>query len=86
MQKVHKPELTIRRWEAMKLACDGLSNRKVARAMGLREGTVKGYLADVMHEFRVRNRADLLRQALIRGYYQLPGYTLHPIPWQETIR
>jgi DNA-binding NarL/FixJ family response regulator len=81
---MHK--LTPRQFQILKLACDGLSNKRIAIELGLLEGSVKQLMSLVMGTLQVTSRTQLLRAALVAGLYSLPGYTLQPIPWQELAR
>ena len=85
----HQPlplRLTVRQRSVLRLVCDGLSNREIGQKLRITEGTVKEYVSRIHGEMHSKNRAQLLRTALVNGLYALPGYTLQPIPWQETVR
>ena len=78
--------LTPRQCDVLRLACDGHCNKRIADLLGLRENSVKQVVSEVHGKLNTQNRAQLLRAALVRGLYSLPGYTLQPIPWQERVR
>ena len=58
--------LTQRQLEVLKLLSGGLSNKQIARALGIREGTVKIHLAAIFRALRAPNRtaAVVAAQAL----------------------
>lgn len=78
--------LTPRQSEVLRLVCDGLCNKLIAHELGIGIGTVKDRVTELNDIMHVRSRTQLLRAALLSGLYALPGYTLQPIPWQETIQ
>ena len=52
--------LTTREKEVVRLVSSGLSNKLVARHLGLREGTVKIHLHNVYRKLRIPNRMTLI--------------------------
>jgi DNA-binding CsgD family transcriptional regulator len=52
--------LTAREREVVRLVSSGLSNKLVARHLGLREGTVKIHLHNVYRKLRIPNRMTLI--------------------------
>jgi DNA-binding NarL/FixJ family response regulator len=52
--------LTDRQQQIAILVCDGLSNKLVARKLGLTEGTVKIHLYLIYKKLGVRSRTDLM--------------------------
>jgi DNA-binding NarL/FixJ family response regulator len=52
--------LSDRQQQVATLVCDGLSNKIIARKLGLTEGTVKVHLHLVYKKLGVRSRAHLL--------------------------
>ena len=52
--------LTTREREVVRLVSSGLSNKLVARHLGLREGTVKIHLHNVYRKLRIPNRMTLI--------------------------
>ena len=54
------PLLTAREREIVRLVSSGLSNKLVARRLGLREGTVKIHLHNVYRKLRIPNRMTLI--------------------------
>jgi two-component system nitrate/nitrite response regulator NarL len=51
--------LTPRQQEIAALVADGLSNKEIARYLGLAEGTVKVQLHPIYRRLRVHNRTQL---------------------------
>lgn len=50
--------LTERQVDVLRQLVQGLSNKEIARALGMAEPTVKGHLVTVFRVLRVRNRAE----------------------------
>ena len=59
--------LTDREIEVLELVADGLTNRAVARRLGISEATVKTHLAHVYTKLEVLDRAAAVREAWERG-------------------
>lgn len=59
--------LTDRETEVLALVADGLTNRAVARKLGISEATVKTHLAHVYTKLGVLDRATAVREAWERG-------------------
>ena len=59
--------LTDRETEVLALMADGLTNRAVARKLGISEATVKTHLAHVYTKLEVLDRAAAVREAWERG-------------------
>ncbi|MUI14509.1 response regulator [Massilia dura] len=53
--------------EALGYLCQGLSNKGIARKMGLTENTVKEYSGDLLEKFGVRRRTELIVEMARRG-------------------
>ena len=51
-------ELTDREMEVLALVGRGLANKQIARALGIREGTVKAHLTSVFQRIGVRDRTS----------------------------
>src|SRR5262245_17463379 len=51
--------LTTRQRQIAELVSTGLSNKRVARVLGLTEGTVKVHLAHIYSRHRIANRTEL---------------------------
>ena len=52
--------LTERQRQVATLACQGLSNREIAKKLGVVEGTVKIHLNVIYEKLNVRSRTDLI--------------------------
>jgi two-component system nitrate/nitrite response regulator NarL len=52
--------LTDRQHEVAALVCDGLSNKMIARKLGVSEGTVKGHLHAIYEKLDVLSRIELM--------------------------
>ena len=59
--------LTDRETDVLALVADGLTNRAVARKLGISEATVKTHLAHVYTKLGVLDRATAVREAWERG-------------------
>ena len=62
-------ELTDREREVLALVGRGLTNRQIAVALGIREGTVKAHLTSVFSQLGVQDRTS----AALWGRSNLPG-------------
>lgn len=60
--------LTPRQRQVLQLVARGLSNRAVARMLGLTEGTVKAHLNAVYRLLGARNRREAVRMARLDGH------------------
>jgi DNA-binding NarL/FixJ family response regulator len=59
------PALTPRQKEILRLVAEGLTNREIAQRFGISVRTVEVHRFNLMRRLRVRNVAQLLRQALM---------------------
>ena len=59
--------LTEREKSVLRLAATGLSNREIAEALGLSEGTVKNYMSDLMIKLDSRDRTQAVIRAIAAG-------------------
>jgi DNA-binding NarL/FixJ family response regulator len=64
-------ELTDREAEVLTLVGRGLANKQIARALGIREGTVKAHLTSVFQRIGVHDRTS----AALWARTNLPGFT-----------
>lgn len=65
---IERPEpLTPRELDVLRLAAAGWSNREIARALHLAEGTVKNYMSSVLVKLGVRDRTRAVLRALELG-------------------
>lgn len=63
--KKGSPALTPRHRQILHLVAEGLTNREIARHFGISVRTVEVHRFNLMRRLRVRNVAQLLRQALV---------------------
>ena len=59
--------LTEREKSVLRLAATGLSNREIAEALSLSEGTVKNYMSDLMVKLDSRDRTQAVIRAIAAG-------------------
>jgi RNA polymerase sigma factor (sigma-70 family) len=59
MSAIALSSLTARQREIVMLAANGLSNKEIARRLGLSEGTVKVHLHSIYRRLGIRNRTAL---------------------------
>ena len=64
-KKHDAPALTPRQKQILRLVAEGLTNRDIARHFGISVRTVEVHRFNLMRRLRVRNVAQLLRQALV---------------------
>jgi len=60
--------LTGREVEVLRLMTGGYSNREIARALNLVEGTVKNHVSSILSKLGVRDRTRAVLQAVRAGY------------------
>lgn len=60
-------ELTAREREVLSLIASGHSNREIAAALHLTEGTVKGYVSHILHKLGVADRTQAALYAVKHG-------------------
>jgi DNA-binding NarL/FixJ family response regulator len=56
--------LTEREIQIVRLVCEGLSNKEIARRMGISEGTIKFRLHVIYRKLAINNRTSLATLAL----------------------
>jgi DNA-binding NarL/FixJ family response regulator len=79
-------KLTALQRSVLRLVCDGRESKRIAVELGISVGATKQHVSTLFRKLEARNRAQLVRNALLRGLYTIPGYTLQAVPWQETVR
>jgi len=62
-----RPLVTGREYEVLRAICDGLSNKGVARRLGISEKTVKNHLYSIYRRTKVSGRTQLVLWAMERG-------------------
>ena len=65
------PELTARELEVLGLLVDGNSNKEIAAALGIGEGTVRIHCNNLFHKLNVNDRTQAVTVALRRGIVRL---------------
>ena len=67
--KLDPPDpLTEREVEVLRLMTGGYSNREIARALNVAEGTVKNHVSSILSKLGVRDRTRAVLQAVRAGY------------------
>jgi DNA-binding NarL/FixJ family response regulator len=61
-------DITTREREVLRLLVAGYSNREIARALFVAEGTVKNHVSNILAKLGVRDRTRAVLKALERGY------------------
>lgn len=75
--------LSSRELEVARLVCQGLTNRGIANALGVKPGTVKTHLKSIFNKTRVRNKITMLLK-FVEDVSQLSGRgQVGPIPIVE---
>lgn len=59
--------LTEREASILRLVAAGYSNKEIARALGLVEGTVKNYVSEMLVKLEARDRTQAVLKAITRG-------------------
>ncbi|MDX2020526.1 MAG: response regulator transcription factor [Deltaproteobacteria bacterium] len=62
--------LTPREDQVLQLLCKGLSNREIALALELKEGTVRIYISNLLVKLDARRRTEAVSEAIKRGLYR----------------
>jgi len=60
--------LTLRETEILRLMTGGYSNREIASALQLSEGTVKNHVSNILGKLGVRDRTRAVLKAIEKGY------------------
>jgi DNA-binding NarL/FixJ family response regulator len=61
-------DITTREREVLRLLAAGYSNREIARALFVAEGTVKNHVSNILSKLGVRDRTRAVLKAVERGY------------------
>jgi len=65
----YSPEvLTVREMEVLRMMTGGYSNREIATALDLSEGTVKNHVSNILAKLRVRDRTRAVLKAIEKGF------------------
>ena len=63
--RTHKVPLTPRQEEVYNLVLRGLSNKRIARALGISESTVKEHITGILQRLGLKTRVEALSRALV---------------------
>lgn len=66
-QRVSGSELTIRELDVLRLVKDGKTNKEIAQALFITEGTVKAHVNTILHKLGATGRTEAVTLALRRG-------------------
>ncbi|HEY7872546.1 MAG TPA: response regulator transcription factor, partial [Rudaea sp.] len=69
MELLRKPQaardaLTARETDVLKLIAEGLSNKQIGKRLNLTEGTVKGYVSQILAKLRLEDRTQIALYAV----------------------
>ena len=67
----HREELTPREREVLVLLCRGLTNKEIARALGIRVATVNAHLDSIYLKLAVGTRTQAAMAAVREGYCEI---------------
>jgi len=72
MELLRKPQaardaLTARETDVLKLIAEGLSNKQIGKRLNLTEGTVKGYVSQILAKLRLEDRTQIALYAVRHG-------------------
>jgi DNA-binding NarL/FixJ family response regulator len=70
-ERVTTSELTVRELEVLKLMSKGGTNKDLAKALSISEGTVKGHVNNILSKLGVTDRTMAVTTALQRGIIHL---------------
>ena len=78
MELLKKPgdtheSLTAREHDVVKLIAEGMSNKQIARKLNLTEGTVKGYVSQILAKLRLQDRTQIALYAVRQGWLNDSG-------------
>jgi two-component system NarL family response regulator len=70
-ERIYKSELTAREIEVVEEIAEGSSNKQIAAALGITEGTVKTHVRTIMDKMGLSDRTHVVTAALKRGIIHL---------------
>jgi len=73
-ERLQAPELTARQTEILRMVTEGKTNKEVAAALTITEGTVKVQMNHIFHKLGVSNRTEAVTRAMQRGLVRLRKY------------
>jgi DNA-binding NarL/FixJ family response regulator len=65
--------LTSREHDVVKLIAEGMSNKQIARKLNLTEGTVKGYVSQILAKLRLQDHTQIALYAVRQGWLNDAG-------------
>jgi DNA-binding NarL/FixJ family response regulator len=68
-----KEALTERETDVLRLIAEGLSNKHIARRLNLTEGTVKGYVSQILAKLHLQDRTQAALYAVRTGLLERPA-------------
>lgn len=78
--------LTARQMNVLGYLAAGLSNKKIAQAINISEGTVKAHIAAIYQALRINNRIEAMRMAKRLGLADVAGHSAAPQPESDNYR
>jgi len=72
-QRVAGSQLSSREVEVLSLVAAGNSNKRIARRLGITEGTVKGHVNSILGKLAADDRTEAVTSAVRRGILRLDG-------------
>jgi two-component system, NarL family, response regulator len=72
-ERIASEPLTGRESGVLRWLAEGLSNKAIARRLGVAEGTVKTHMKGLLKKLEASSRTQAVRLALQRGLVRLPG-------------
>jgi len=70
---IHRPELTERETEVLKLVATGMSYKEIAGELFLSHRTVQNHVQNTLGKLHLHNRVELVRYAIEHGLDGEPG-------------
>jgi two-component system NarL family response regulator len=70
-EHIGETALTKREIEVLRLVVEGRSNKRLAAALGITEGTVKAHINRILSKMQVGDRTEAATQAIRRGIVYL---------------
>lgn len=64
-----KSAITNKEMEVLRLVCDGLHNKEIARELGISVRTVEGHVSAIFNRLNVRSRTEAAMFATSRGWF-----------------
>lgn len=71
MESGPRLHISDREMDVLRLVAKGLRNKEIASELGLTEGTVKGYIINILRALDAHDRTKAVSEALRRGLLQL---------------